>query len=123
VTALYAAAITLLVSLVIVAIALFVSSKRLPSEPSATSTIYRIRSVYFFIILAAVIVALAFTLPMTPYPKKSGEQKPDVTVKAIGEMWSWSLAPGYDGASAQGNLVLTCRQNGGVPSFFEGCQS
>jgi cytochrome c oxidase subunit II len=106
VTGQLAAAITLLVSLVIVAIAFFVSSKRLPSEPSATSIIYRIRSVYFVIILAAVIVALVFTLPMTPYPKKSGGQKPDIIVKAIGEMWSWTLTPAASGGSAEGNLLL-----------------
>ena len=105
-TAPVAAVITLLLSLIIVAIAFFVSSKRSPSETSATSKVYRVRSVYFVVILGAVIVALAFTLPMTPYPTKFGEQKPDVMVKAIGEMWSWTLTPGSGGASAEGNLVL-----------------
>lgn len=105
-TALVAAVITLLLSLIIVAIAFFVSSKRSPSETSATSKVYRVRSVYFVVILGAVIVALAFTLPMTPYPSKLGAQKPDVMVKAIGEMWSWTLTPGSDGTSAEGNLVL-----------------
>jgi cytochrome c oxidase subunit II len=106
VTALVAAVITLLLSLIIVAIAFFVSSKRFPSDAAATSTVYRVRAVYFVVILGAVIVALAFTLPMTPYPTKFGEQKPDVMVKAIGEMWSWTLTPGSGSASAEGNLVL-----------------
>jgi cytochrome c oxidase subunit II len=106
VTALVAAVITLLLSLIIVAIAFFVSSKRSPSDAAATSTVYRVRSVYFVVILGAVIVALAFTLPMTPYTSKFGAEKPDVTVKAIGEMWSWTLAPASGNASAEGNLVL-----------------
>ncbi|MGO9004700.1 MAG: hypothetical protein ACLQB4_02900 [Beijerinckiaceae bacterium] len=107
-TAYYAAVTTLLVSLAIVAIALFVGRARLSSEaPSAaTSTVYRIRSVYFVIIVGVAIILLAFTLPMTPYPRKSGEQKPDVTVKVIGEMWSWTLTTGSEDASASGNLVL-----------------
>ena len=71
-TAYYAAITTLVVSLAIVAIALFVSRSRLPSEASsvATSTVYRVRSVYFVIILVVAVISLAFTLPMTPYPKK-----------------------------------------------------
>ncbi len=107
-TAQHAAIATLLVSLVIIALALLVSGKRFPSiSPSvATSTVYRVRSLYFVIILGTVIVSLAFTLPLTPYPKKVGERKPDVTIKAIGEMWSWTLTPGPGSASADGNVVL-----------------
>jgi cytochrome c oxidase subunit II len=106
VTAQVAAVITLLLSLAIVAIAFFVSSRRFPSDAAATSTVYRVRSVYFIVILGAVLVSLAFTLPMTPYPSKFGAQKPDVVVKAIGEMWNWTLTPGPSGASAEANLVL-----------------
>ncbi len=107
-TALYAAVITLLVSLAIVAVAFFVSGKRFPLEASsaATSTVYRVRSVYFLVILGVAIIFLAFTLPMTPYPRKFGEQKPDVTVKVIGEMWSWTLTPGSGAASVDSNLIL-----------------
>ncbi len=107
-TAYYAAITTLVVSLAIVAIALFVSRSRLPSEASsvATSTVYRVRSVYFVIILVVAVISLAFTLPMTPYPKKFDEQKPDVMVKALGEMWSWTLTPGSGGSSTDSNLTL-----------------
>lgn len=107
-TAYYAAITTLLVSLAIVAIALFVSRSRLPSEASsaATSTVYRIRSVYFVIILVVAVISLVFTLPLTPYPNKYSEKKPDVIVKAIGEMWSWTLTPGAGATSAGDNLIL-----------------
>ncbi len=107
-TAQHAAIVTLLASLVIIALALLVSSKRFPSLSAsvATPTVYRVRSLYFVIILGVIIVSLAFTLPMTPYPKKFGERKPDVTIKAVGEMWSWTLTPGPGNASADGNVVL-----------------
>ncbi len=105
----YAAIVTLLASLAIIAIALLVSSKRFPavSAAAATPTVYRIRSVYFVVILGVAILALAFTLPKTPYPDKYEGQKPDLTVKVVGEMWSWTLTPGPGvAASAKGNLVL-----------------
>ena len=107
-TAYYAAITTLLASLAIIALALFVSAKRFPSEAASTvtSTVYRVRSVYFVIILGVAVILLAFTLPMTSYPKKPGEEKPDVTVNAIGEMWSWTLTPGSGNASAGDNLVV-----------------
>jgi cytochrome c oxidase subunit 2 len=106
VTAQYAAIATLIASVAIAAIAFFVSSKRQPSEASSTSTVYRVRFVYFILISAAVIVALAFTIPMTPYPFHFNKQKPDVVVKAIGEMWSWTLTPVSAAVPANGNLVL-----------------
>lgn len=107
-TAYYAAIVTLLVSLAIIALAFLVSGKRFPlvAASAAMSTIYRIRSAYFVIILGVAIISLAFTLPVTPYPKRPDGQRPDVTVKAIGETWSWSLTLGSAAASAGGNLVL-----------------
>ncbi len=107
-TALYAAIATLIASVAIAAIAFLVSSKRLPPEASSTATarVYRVRLVYFILITAAVILALAFTIPMTPYPFHFYKQKPDVVVTAISEMWSWTLTPGSAAASANGSLVL-----------------
>jgi cytochrome c oxidase subunit II len=43
---------------------------------------------------------------MTPYPSRFGEQKPDVTVKVVGEMWSFTLTPSPGGTPSDGNLVL-----------------
>ncbi len=107
-TAYYASIVTLLASLAIVAIALLVSAKRFPSISSsvATSAIYRIRSIYFVIILGLTIIVLGFTLPLTPYPDKYAGEKSDLSVKALGEMWSWTLTPGTGIASTAGNLVL-----------------
>ena len=103
-TALYAAIATLAASIAIVAIAFFVSTKRLPQDASYTSRVYRARLVYFILILGAVIASLAFTLPITPYPNKFDEQKPDFVVKVTSEMWSWTLTAGT--ASPNANIVL-----------------
>jgi cytochrome c oxidase subunit 2 len=107
-TASYAAIATLVVSLAIIALAFLVSGKRFPSATSsaATPAVYRIRAVYFVIIVGVAIISLAFTLPMTPYPNKFSDKKPELTVKAVGEMWSWSLSSSSGGASADGNLIL-----------------
>lgn len=107
-TAQYAAVVTLLITLVIVALAWFVSSKRFPSQApaSATAKVYRVRAIYFLALLALVVIALAFTLPRTPYSSNASELKPDVTVEALGEMWSWTLTPSSGAASTAGGLTL-----------------
>ena len=106
-TALYAALTTLLVSLAIIAIGAAISSQRFPAEAVATaiSRVYRARKTYFLALLAGVAVALAFTLPMTPYPLSFGDQNPEVIVRVSGQMWSWSIAS-ESGGSQQGKLVL-----------------
>lgn len=107
-TAYYAAIVTLLASLAIIALALLVSGNRFPSAAAsaALSMIYRIRSLYFVAILGLAVILLAFTLPLTPYPDKADAKRPDVTVKVIGEMWSWSLTPDSGAVSADGDPVL-----------------
>jgi cytochrome c oxidase subunit 2 len=107
-TAYNAAVATLFVSLAIIALAFLASGKRFPSAAASAAmpVIYRIRSVYFIIIAGVAVVSLAFTLPMTPYPNKFGEKTPDFTVRAVGEMWSWSLSADSGDAPAGGKLVL-----------------
>jgi cytochrome c oxidase subunit II len=107
-TVYYAAIATLFASLAIIAIAFLVGSNRFPSAAAsaAMSAIYRIRSVYFAIIVGVAVISLAFTLPMTPYANKFGDKKPELTVKAVGEMWSWSLSADSGDAPAGGKVVL-----------------
>lgn len=107
VTASYAAVITLVITLVIIAVAIYVSHKRFAAEAgtAASAKVYRARAVYFVLLAAAVVVSLAFTLPMTPYPSRFGDRKPEVTVRAVGEMWSWSLSTDLRDAAVQ-NPVL-----------------
>ena len=107
-TALYAAIVTLIVTLVVVLIAVIVarSTSAATDSAAATSFIYRIRSIYFLLILGVAVVALALTLPMTPYPARFAAQKPQAVVKVTGEMWFWTLAPGPGGAMVGGRLVL-----------------
>jgi cytochrome c oxidase subunit II len=107
-TVYYAAVATVFAVLAIIAIAFLVSSARFPSVAAAATTpaVYRIRSVYFAIIVGAAVVSLAFTLPRTPYAGKFGDSKPELTVKAVGEMWSWSLSADAGDAPAGRNVVL-----------------
>jgi len=106
-TALYAASITLVASLVIIAIGILVSRARLlPKDPAASAAVYRIRAIYFTCILTAVVIALVITLPMVPYPVRFSGQEPDAVVNVTGEMWSWTLTPTVGGASVDGKLVL-----------------
>jgi cytochrome c oxidase subunit 2 len=107
VTALYAALTTLLVSLAVIAIGVAVSSRRFPTEAVATATsrVYRARRTYFLALLGGVALALAFTLPTTPYPFMFRAANPEVTVKVGGQMWSWSMASD-PGGSQQGKLIL-----------------
>lgn len=104
----YAAIATLVVSLAAVAIAALVSSRRSPTvaPEASTAAVYRTRSLYFYIILAAAVVALAVTLPVAPYPSRVSAQHPDLTVKVVGQMWSWIMTPVSGAEAATGALVL-----------------
>jgi len=107
VTALYAALTTLLVSLAVIVIGAALSSKRFPAEgiTTAISKVYKARRGYFLVLVGVAALALAFTLPTTPYPYRFGDNRPEVTVKVSGQMWSWTI--GSDsGGPQQGKLVL-----------------
>jgi cytochrome c oxidase subunit 2 len=108
VIAFYAAIITLIVSLAVVAITVFVSRSRFPLKEAAATTkaVYRVRFIYFIALAGVALVALAMTLPITPYPGRYAGQKPDAVVNVMGTMWSWTFTPGAGAASAAGTLVL-----------------
>ena len=103
-TASYAALATLLASLAVIAIGLVVSGKRFPLETFATAIprVYKIRMGYFVVLLGAVVIGLALTLPTTPYPYRFSDKNPEIVVKVSGQMWSWSMTQD----STEGNLML-----------------
>ena len=107
-TAIHAALITLLFTLAIVAVALFVSSLRFVADAShaGTAKVYQVRTAYFIVLCAAVVLGLAFTLPATPYPGRFSGAKPDAVVNVSSEQWSWTLAPASGAAAAGSNIVL-----------------
>jgi cytochrome c oxidase subunit II len=108
VTALYAGIFTLIASVTIVALALFISDRRLPVQDAAatTATIYRTRAFYFTLIVSTALITLAVTLPMIPYPVSFAGQKPDVVVNAQGQMWFWTLTPVSGARANNDKLVL-----------------
>jgi cytochrome c oxidase subunit 2 len=106
VTAQVAAIVTLIVALAVVVVALLISSFRFPvlEAPAATSTIYRVRSCYFVLLLGVVAAVLWLTLPMTPYPASFNGKAPDIRVAVTGEMWSWTMTA--EPASGGNGLIL-----------------
>lgn len=107
-TAIHAAIITLLLTLALVAIALFVSRLRFADDAShaGTAKVYRVRAAYFAVLSLAVILGLAFTLPKTPYPGKLVGEKPDAVINVVSEMWSWTLTPGAGATTTDSGLVV-----------------
>lgn len=105
--ALYAAVLTLIVSLLTIVLAIFVSRSRFPKKDAAQSTasVYRTRRIYFLVLAGVVVAALAATLPFTPYPGRYFGP-PDVKISAVGAMWYWTLTPNFGAVSANGGLVL-----------------
>lgn len=96
-TAIYAGWVTLIGSVLIVLITLFVMRANSPEKPTqgVMAVLYRIRFRYFLILLGLLVLALVVTLPMAPYPAPAAE-KPDARVTVTGYMWYWDLRTGPD---------------------------
>src|SRR6516225_1370251 len=107
-TAQVAAIVTLIMTLAVVVVALLISSSRFPplEGHAAASTIYRLRSFYFVLLVGVVVAGLWVTLGMTPYPITFGDQAPDVRVTVTGEMWSWTMTREPQAASGGTSLTL-----------------
>ncbi len=104
-TVLYAAAFTLIGALAIVLVAWVVATRH-PAVPAEQvgPLIYRVRRVYFFILLTILVATLALTLPRTPYPR--GQQEPPaMTLTVDGVMWAWRVA-GPDTSSRPAGPVI-----------------
>lgn len=79
----------------IVAIAVFIwnQAKNKEDGKAVKKRIYRIRSVYFVVLLTALIALLGFTLNGLPYPGKM-DVNADFTVSVVGRQWVWKIAEG-----------------------------
>lgn len=104
----YAALITLVVGLLVVALALFLSGRRLATEaaPAVTPRIYRTRAAHVAFIAVLAALALAFTLSATPYPARFAQKRPDLVVQVTGQMWTWTLTPVSASAAGGGSTIL-----------------
>ena len=101
----YGALVFLVGAVAMVVIAAFVSFQSTePEDPkSVTQKVYRVRSLYFFLLLFVLVLAYGFTLPKAPYFRDSS---PDVVVDVVGKMWFWELKPVKGAVLENGDLVL-----------------
>jgi len=99
----YGALVFLLGAIGIVLIALFVFFQSSQEEETKTiaERVYRVRTLYFFLLLAVLIGSYAFTLPKAPYFRP----RDGVVVKVVGRMWFWQFEP-VKGARLEGNTLI-----------------
>lgn len=76
--------------------------------------IYGIQPGYFVVILAVLIILLAFTLNTLPYPNDR-KGTVDFTVSVVGRQWAWSIAQGTINKNglnftSQDSLVIPVRK-------------
>lgn len=99
----YAAMVFLLgvIAIVLTALFIFFQSPQREETEAVAKRVYKIRTLYFFILLAVLVSFYAFTLPKAPYFRPHD----DVVVKVVGEMWLWRFEP-VKGARLEGNTLV-----------------
>lgn len=109
----YAALFTLIGAVLIVLVAWIVATRH-PAVPAEQvgPLIYRVRRVYFIVLVTIVVVVLVLTLPRTPYAR-SRQESPAMTLTVDGVMWSWRVT-GPDSSAAAPVVVPV-----GTPVRFE----
>ncbi|MDH5681630.1 MAG: hypothetical protein OEZ36_08585 [Spirochaetota bacterium] len=92
--ALYAALITLAVVVLIVLLAFVFTSRAKSSEPdqNVIAGLYKIRTVYFVVLLGIIFVLLFITLSSQKLPyHETQTKKAEFKVAVIAEMWQWTM--------------------------------
>lgn len=111
-TIITAAIITLVGAIATLLIAFWLISANKPAEApeSVVSRIYKVRSGYFIVLLATLVIVLALTLANLPY-RQAAAMEAEYVVPVSGRIWSWEIGPvrDRDGNPMQapgGGLVL-----------------
>lgn len=112
---------SLVATLLVIAVAIFVFSRARPEVPNGNAPVYRVRKVYAVILIAVLGVGLALTLGKTPYASHA-EEPPAVRVEVTGHMWSWELRVDGEVATSlvlpQGKLIEFAVSSGDVNHNF-----
>ncbi len=95
--------VTLLASVCVLGVALFVASRAREAVAGGNAPVYRVRKYYALVLVAGLAGALAFTLPRTPYAAYAAIE-PAVHVEVTGGMWAWQMK--RSGEEAATSLVL-----------------
>ena len=111
----YAALFTLIGSVLIVLVAWVVATRH-PAAPAEQvgPLVYRVRRVYFFVIVTIAVALLALTLPRTPYAR-SARESPAMTLTVDGVMWSWRVTGPDTSSGSAGPVIVPV----GKPVRFE----
>jgi len=102
-----AALVSLLLSLIVIAIALFVTRRASSRKVDAPATVYRVRRYYSAALIAGLAALLFLTLARTPYVRSSLEI-PEESIDVVGWMWGWDFR--VDGQIVGLPLVLPARK-------------
>jgi len=102
-----AALISLVLSLVVIAVALLVARQARSRDAGGYAAVYRVRRYYAVALVAGLAVLLFFTLPRIPYAS-SAEASPTRRIEAIGWMWAWDFR--IDGESVGPRVELPARE-------------
>ena len=102
-----AALISLVLSLVVVAVALLVARRAKSRDAGGYAAVYRVRRYYATALIAGLAVVLFLTLPRIPYAS-AADEAPTRRIDAVGWMWAWDF--GVDGESVGPRVELPARE-------------
>lgn len=102
-----AALLSLVLSLIVIGITLFVMRRAASRKADAPATVYRVRRYYAVALIVGLALLLFLTLARTPYVR-SALETPDKKIDVVGWMWAWDFQA--DGQSVGHPLVLPARK-------------
>ena len=93
----YAGVVTLVGTIAIFAITIWLIFGAKPAQPveSVASGLYKIRSRYFLVLMVVLAVMLGVTLPILPY-RSIASVEPEYIVPVTGRIWFWEIGPLQD---------------------------
>jgi len=97
--------VTLVATVIVVLVALFVAKSARETIPGGYAAIYGVRKYYAGALLAGLVLALGASLPHTPYTALL-EKEPSMRLDVIGRMWSWEIRRAGEDRGASSPLVL-----------------
>ncbi len=95
--------ISLVLTVIVIAVAIFVTRRSRTHKADGYATVYRARPYYAAGLMGALAILLLVTLAKTPY-RRSASEAPALTIDAAAWMWGWEFQ--VDGVRAASPLVL-----------------
>lgn len=102
-----AALISLVLALIVIAVALLVARRSTAPDAAGYGAVYRVRRHYATALIAGLAIVLFLTLSRTPYASIADET-PARKIDAVGWMWAWDFQ--VDGAAASLPLEVPARE-------------